>query len=150
MSAEKPPSNAAFGSGWPRCSSASSVAGQVSRRSRWNWQILASPEFVEALRRVDEDVTLCGQAGEEIDLMDERHVLHDQGIGLHDWLARADLLVIESTKGHDRRAHPLRSETREGLCVASLGERSDREEFSGGHDALAAAPMEANLEHDSP
>ena len=47
----------------------------------------------------------------------------------------------------DRRAGALRAERRERLRVPALEERRDREQLGGRDDALAAAPVDANLEH---
>ena len=137
-----------MGIGRPRCSRASSVAGTVSRRSRRNRsRELAEPELVEAARRVDQDVAVGLEAAEDVHLVQQRRVLDDQRVGLGDRLARADLLVVDPAEGHHRRAGALGAEARERLRVAALDERGDREHLGGGHDALAAAAVNAHLEH---
>ena len=46
-----------------------------------------------------------------------------------------------------RRAGALGAEGREGLRVAALDEGGDREHLGRGDHALAAAPVDAHLEH---
>ena len=79
--------------------------------------------------------------------MEERHVLDDERVGLHHRLAGADRAVVDPAERDDRRAHAFGAEAREGLGVAAFGERGDREDLRRGDDALAATPVNANLEH---
>ena len=107
----------------------------------------ADAEFVEGARGVDEDVALARQAAEHIHLVQQRRVLDDQRVGLQDRLAQADLLVVDAAERDHRRAGALRAEAREGLRVAAFAERRDRQHFRRGHHALAAAAVNADLEH---
>ena len=68
-------------------------------------------------------------------------------VGRHHRLAGADRPIVDPAEGDDRCAHPLRAEAREGLRVATLGEGGHRQHLGRGDDALAAAAVEANLEH---
>ena len=148
LSAAKAPSSAAFGSGRPRCSRARSVAGTVSRRSgRKRCDELVQPELREAARRVDEEVAVRREPGEEVDLVQQRRILDDQGVRLGDRLAQPDLGVVDAAERDDRGAGALRAEARERLRVPALGERRDRQQLGGGDDALAAASVDAHLEH---
>ncbi len=67
--------------------------------------------------------------------------------GSQDRLAQADLLVVDAAEGHHRRAGALRAEAGERLRVAAFAERGDRQHFGGRHHALAAAAVDAHLEH---
>ena len=111
---------------------------------------LAEPELVEAARGVDQDVAVRAEPAEEVDLVQQRRVLDDQRVGLGDRLARADRAVVDAAEGDDRRAGALRAEARERLRVAALVEGGDREQLGGRDDALAAAPVDAHLEHPQP
>ena len=82
-----------------------------------------------------------------IDLVQQRRVLDDQRIGACDRLARPDLVIVDAAERQHGRAGTLGAEAREGLRVATFVEGGDREDLGGGHDALAAAPVEAHLEH---
>ena len=108
---------------------------------------LAEPEFVEATGGVDQHIALRRESGEEINLVDQRDVLDDDGIGLDHRLPRTDWMVVNPAEGHDWRAHAFGSEAREGLRVATLGERSHGQDLCGGHHTLATAPMDTHLEH---
>jgi hypothetical protein len=124
------------------------VAGTVSSRSwRKPFDELAETELVEALRGVDQDEAVGLQAAEQVDLVQQRRVLDDQRVGLHDRLARADLAIVDPAERDDRRAHALGAEAREGLRVAALVERGDRQHLGRGDDALPATAVDANLEH---
>jgi hypothetical protein len=82
--------------------------------------------------------------------MQQGRVLDDQGVGFHDRLAQADLLVGDAAEGHHRRAGALGTETGEGLRVAALLEGRDGQHLGRRDDALTAAAVYSNLEHDSP
>ncbi len=82
--------------------------------------------------------------------MRERGVFDDQRIRLGDRLARADIRVVQAAKGHDRRAHALGVEAREGLGVLALQERRHQEHLRGADHALPVAPVDADLEHACP
>src|SRR5947209_14190453 len=45
-------------------------------------------KLLELARGVDQQVTVVAQPAEEVDLMQQRRVLHDQAVGTHDRLAR--------------------------------------------------------------
>ena len=66
---------------------------------------------------VDEQITIRLQALEDVDRLEQRRVLHDQGVGLEDRLAQPDLLVVDAAERDDRRAGALRAEARKGLGV---------------------------------
>ena len=51
---------------------------------------LAQPELVEAARGVDQDVAVRPEPGEEVDLVEQRRILDDQGVRLDDRLAHPD------------------------------------------------------------
>ena len=82
-----------------------------------------------------------------VDRLEQRHVLDDQRIRRDDRLAQPDFLVIDPAEGDNGRAHALGAETRKGLRVLILKKRRDGEDGCRGDDALAATPMDANLEH---
>ena len=79
--------------------------------------------------------------------MDERRVLHDDGVGLGDRLPHADRLVVHSAERNDRRSCALGAEGREGLGLSSFEERGHREQLGCRDDALATASVDPNLEH---
>ena len=115
--AANPPSRAAFGSGRPSCSSASSVAGQVSGRVASECvEKIAESEVVEGLRGVDEDETRRGEPGEEIDLVDQV-VLNDEGVGSHDRLAPLRIGPV-SIRQNETTGAPIRSEPKLGKACA--------------------------------
>jgi hypothetical protein len=82
--------------------------------------------------------------------MDQRHVLDDQRVGFHHWLAGANRRVVEATIRDDRSTGSLGAKTRERLGVATLREGRDGEQLGGGDDPLAAPTVYANLEHVAP
>ncbi len=108
---------------------------------------VAEPELVEVLLCVDEDVSLSGEAGEEINLMDQRDILDNERVGCHDRLAGADWQVIDATERDHWRAHPFGSEARERLRVTTLGKCRHGQHLGCGHDALATAAVETDLKH---
>ena len=82
--------------------------------------------------------------------MDERGVLHDEGVGLGDGLVGADGPVVDPAVGDHRRTHPLRAEAGERLGVPPLVEGRHRQDLGGGHHALAAPAVDPDLEHGLP
>ena len=117
LSAAKPPSSTALGSGRPRCSRAISVAGTVSRRSwRKRSHELAEPELVEAARGVDQDVAVGLEPAEDVHLVQQRRVLDDQRVGLGDRLARPDRPIVDAAERRPpgRRCAPSRRSGRPG------------------------------------
>ena len=108
---------------------------------------VAETELVEALGGVDQDEAVRLAAAEHVHLVQQRGVLDDQRVGLHHGLARADLVIVDAAERDHRRAHALGAEARERLRVAALVERGQREHLGGRHHALAAATMDAHLEH---
>src|SRR5215207_8860412 len=108
---------------------------------------LGESELGEAAAGVDEDVPALAHPAEDVDLVQQRRVLHDQRVGLHDGLADADLPVVDAAERHDRRTGALRAEARERLRVALLEERGEREQLGRRDDALAAAAVDADCEH---
>ena len=107
---------------------------------------LAEPELVEAPRRVEQEVAVRAEAGEQVDLVEERRVLDDQCIRFRDRLANANRTIVEAAERDHRGTRPLRSERREGLGMAALTEGSHRQELGRRDDALAASSMDSNLE----
>lgn len=108
---------------------------------------LAKAELVEAARRVWEHVAVTGEAAEQVDVMQQRDVLDDQGVRRSDWLTGADRYVGDATEAHHGCSRALRAEARERLRVAALNECGDRQQLSRRHDPLAAAAVDADLEH---
>ena len=84
---------------------------------------------------------------EDVDLVQQRRVLDDQRVGRDDRLADADRAVVDAAERDDRRAGALGAEARERLRVAALEEGGDREQLGRRDDALAAAAVDADLEH---
>ena len=65
---------------------------------------------------------MLGEPGEEVHLVEQRRVLDDQCVGLHDRFAQADLAVVDAAVGHHRGSGALRSETGKRLCVPAFAE----------------------------
>src|SRR4051794_15164712 len=105
------------------------------------------PELRHGPRGVDQYGAAGPHAAEEVDLVQQRGVLHDQRVGLHDRLAHPDRLLVDAAEGDDRRARPLRAEARERLSVALLEERRERRELGRRDDALATAAVDTDCEH---
>ena len=95
-----------------------------------------------------EHVAVGLQAAEHVDLVQQRRVLDDQRVG-RARSARATRIGRSSMRQNDDdgRAGALGAEARERLRVAALDERRDREQLGRGDDALAAAAVDAHLEH---
>ena len=136
----------------------SAAAGRDAReRARWRHRQqplrpVAGGELGEAEARevrgaVDQDVARRRRGPRRVDLVQERRVLDDQGVGLGDRLADADRRVVDPAEGDDRRAGALGAERRERLGVAALDERGDRQQLGRGDDALSASPVNPDLEH---
>jgi hypothetical protein len=79
--------------------------------------------------------------------MEQRRVLDDQRVGLHDRLAQPDPLVVEPAESDHRRARSLRAEARERLREPAFAECRNGQHLGRGHYALAAASAYADLEH---
>ena len=79
--------------------------------------------------------------------MEQCRVLDDECVRLADGLANADLTVVDPAVGDDRSARALRSERGKRLREASLLEGGNRQKLGRRDDALAATPVNANLEH---
>ena len=107
----------------------------------------AEPQFIEAFRRVEQDVPSCGQAAEQIHLVQQRRVLDDQRVGLQHRLAQTNLLVVDAAERHHRRAHAFRTEAGKRLRVTPLEKCGDRKHLGAGDDALSATAMNSYLEH---
>ena len=108
---------------------------------------LADAELVEAALAVDQHVAVGLQALEDVDLVQQRRVLDDQHVGREDRLAQADLAVVDAAERDHRRAGALRAEAREGLRMATLRERRDREHLGRRDDSLAAPSVDPDLQH---
>jgi hypothetical protein len=84
-------------------------------KSRTNRQ----SQLLEGAGGVDQDVSRSSSGRlKDVHLVQQRRILNDQGIGLHDRFAQADFLVGDAAEGDHRRTGPFRTETREGLGVA--------------------------------
>ena len=148
--AAKLPSSAALGSGRPICRSATSVAGTVSRRSGRNRVGQGpQPELLEGPGGVDKHVALRAESGEEVDLVDQGGVDHDQAIRRHHRLTRPYLALVETAIGDHGGAHPLGPKTGKRLGKPVVFERGERQEFGGGHRSLSTPTVEAHCEHAS-
>ena len=131
----------------PRCSRASSVAGTPARGRRaaassaspsggGSGRLLTSTKPSAA--RPANTSTWCSSVGSWI----TRRRAGDRLVG-------ADRRVVDPAERLDRVRPPLRPEARERLRVAAVDEGGHREQLGGGDDALAAASVEADLEHGS-
>ena len=107
----------------------------------------AKPQFIEALRRVEQDVPSRGQAAEQIHLVQQSRVLDDQRVGLQHRLAQANFLVVDAAERHDGRTHAFGAEAGKRLCVTPLEKCGNRQHFGAGYDTLAASAVNSNLEH---
>ncbi len=109
---------------------------------------VGDPQLGEAARRIDQQIAVRLEAGKDVDGMQQRRILDDQRVGLHDRFAQPDLAVGDpAIRGH-RRAHALRAEAREGLGVLALVEGRHGQHLGGGHHALAAAAMQSDFKHE--
>ena len=107
----------------------------------------SEPQVVERPARVQQQVAVVGETREEVDLVEQRRILDDQRVGLRIGSRTRMTRVVDAAERDDRGAGPLGAEGRERLRLASLEERRHREQLGRRDDALAAAPMDANLEH---
>ena len=147
--AANPPSRAALGSGLPSCCLASSVAGTVGNGRGQSARTAPRCASRKALGSVDQHPSAGLEPSEHVHLMKQRRIDDDQPIGLGDRLARADRTLVDATERHHRRARPLGAKAREGLRMAPLDECRNRQQLSRRDDTLAAAPVDADLEHRS-
>ncbi|MPN45610.1 hypothetical protein SDC9_193177 [bioreactor metagenome] len=104
-------------------------------------------QFFKRVLGVDQDETLLLQAGEHIDLTKQGRILDDQGIRHHDRLTQADLAISDTAESHHWRSCPLRTKTREGLCMTPFLECGDRQHFRRRHHPLASAAVNTHFEH---
>jgi hypothetical protein len=70
---------------------------------------LAESELVRGAGAVEEHAAAGPQPGEEVDLVQQRRVLHDQRVRREDWLVDADGAVVYVTERDDPRVRPPRS-----------------------------------------
>src|SRR5450756_722230 len=84
-------------------------------------------EIAKALIGIDEEIATIREALENVDRLEQRHVLDDQRIRHDDRLTQPDFLRIDPPEGDDGSAHALRAKTWEGLSVLILEERRDGE-----------------------
>src|SRR4029079_4013588 len=108
---------------------------------------VAETELVEPAAGVDQDVRVGSRAGEEVDLVEQRGVLHDQRVGLDDRLVRADPLVGDAAERRHRRAGSLRPERGERERILAFGEGRDGEQLGRRDDSLPAATVDTYLEY---
>jgi hypothetical protein len=108
---------------------------------------VTEPELFEAARRVDQDVAVWSESAEYVHLVQQRRVLHDESVGLGDRLAHTDLLVVDPAERDHGRPGALGAEARERLRMAPFDEGGDGHQLGCRDNALAAAPMDAQLEH---
>ena len=104
-------------------------------------------EIGKTLVGVDQKVAGLLEALENVDRLEQRHVLDDQRVRRGDRLAQPDFLGVDAAKGNDGSAHALGAKTWKGLRVLILEERRDRENGRRRDDALAPTSMDTNLEH---
>jgi hypothetical protein len=97
--------------------------------------------------RIDQDIAVGWQSAEHTDLMEQRGVLHDHGVGMGHCFAGADRLFIDATKGHDRCPHPLRPEAGESLGMLAVCKGGHRQQLRRRHHSLSAPTVNANLNH---
>ena len=108
---------------------------------------LLDMEFGEGLIGVDQQIAVVSQAGEHIDYLEQRRILHDQAVRLQDRLAQPDFLVGDPAERHHGSPHALGSETREGLGVPPFNESGDREHLGPSYDPLPATTVNSYLKH---
>ena len=108
---------------------------------------LADMEFGECLVGVDQEVTVAGEAGEYVDHLEQRRILHDQAIRLQDRLAQPYFLVGDPAERHHRCPGALGSETGECLGVPPFEECGDREHLGPGNHPLPPATVNSHLKH---
>src|SRR5450631_714549 len=104
-------------------------------------------EIAKALIGIDEEIAGVLKALENVDRLEQRHVLDDQRIRLDDRFTQPDFLRIDPAEGDDGSAHAFGTKTWKGLSVLILEERRDGENGRRRDDALAATSMDADLEH---
>ena len=107
-------------------------------------------QVFDVLVGVDQDVAARLEALEDVHDAEQGRVLHDDRVRLANGFAKPDLLVVDAAERNDRRAHAFRAETRKRLRVLAFKKGGDGQQFGRGYDALAAAPVNANLEHHFP
>ena len=108
---------------------------------------LAQSQRLEAAGGVDQDVAVFLEAVEHVDLVQQRGVLDDQRVGLHDGLAQPDFLVVEPAERHHRCAGSFRAEAREGLRVPATQKCRDRQHLRACDHPLSPASVNAYLKH---
>lgn len=64
-------------------------------------------EVIEAASRVDKEVSARGQPAEQIDLMHQCGVLHDERVGRDNGLSGADAVHVDATEGDHWRTGAL-------------------------------------------
>ena len=84
---------------------------------------------------------------EDVDAVEQRRVLNDDGVGFDDRLVQSDGSHVDPAEGHDGCPAALGAEARERLRVLALEERRDAQELGRRDRALSSAPVDANLEH---
>jgi hypothetical protein len=107
----------------------------------------AETEFIEAARGVDQHIAVALETREHVDLVQQRGVLDDQCVRLHDRFAQPDFAVGDAAERYHRRTGAFGAETGEGLRMMAFAEGRHRQHFCGGDHALAAAAMNSHLEH---
>ena len=106
-------------------------------------------ELVKSQGRVDQHVAIRAEPGEEVDLVDEGRVDHNQAVRCHHGLTRPYLLPTDPAIGDHGGAHPLGAEARERLREPVVFERGKRQELGCGYGSLPTSTMEAHREHGS-
>src|ERR1700682_2798687 len=110
----------------------------------------AEPLFLDAQRRVEQNVSSIAQAAEQIGMVQECRILNNQRVRLQHGLSQANLFVVDAAERHKRSTHPLRAKARERLRVAPLETCRDGQHFGARYHALSATAMNSNLEHPRP
>jgi len=104
-------------------------------------------EFGKGLVGVDQEVAVITQAGEHVDHLEQRRILHDQAVRLQDRLPQPDFLVGDAAEGDHGSAHALGPETRERLGVPPFEKGCNRKHLGPGDHPLPTAAVNSHLKH---
>src|ERR1019366_8494193 len=105
---------------------------------------LPDMELGEGLVGVDQQIAVAAQAGEHVDHLEQRRVLHDQAVRLQDRLPQPDFLVGDAAERHHGSAGALGSKTRKSLGMPPFKKGRDREHLGPGDDPLSVPAILQN------